>query len=856
MNKTLSSLIEQSDRFASLDIESKETTMEEYRFIIAQSLEDYFFTLYEKNIKVKNTKNSWVAWSIGITDNKPDSLDVDRLQVLEAGSTAVPDIDSDFSKNKRHLVKEHLIKRYGQDKVASVANLGLLKTKMVLRDVSRVLGYPYEVQDIISKTLDEEFGGGSQNVIKETVRQIIQIVADDQISYKYPKTKILVEQYPDIFESAQKIERSPRQFGMHAGAVVITPIPMSDCMPLRMQKGGSAGEGLITTQLDKNALEELGVLKADILGLVSLAIIEDCITLIYLKTGKKISLEKIPFDDQKTWDTISEGQTLGSFQICTSGIRNFCKQYKPRNINDLGAIGAIYRPGPLENGMDKTFVRRKWGHEEISYLKPAHKTKPILEDTLGIIAYQEQCMQIASAVAGYGPAEADILRKVISKSKKEAMQAERGKFVKGCMAVSHLTEQEGNELFDLIETFGRYGFNKSHSISYAVLAYQMMYLKVNYPLEFMTAWFNNKPLDKITAECIPEAARLGIKVAAPDINRSLVEFTYDEEKLEIVFGLARIKGCGMSASSAILNDRKINGPYGDLLELLRRVPTLNKKVIGIIAAAGGFQCMGYEREKVILHIEDLKGLLKRLDLIHERKLAHKEKINDIRKEFKTQIDDLIQQIELNQDELTKKKLEKELSSMRKRRDKAKESAIKKNSQYDEEITQINAEIVSLNDTMKGEDRLDDILKYEFEAIECHISAHPLDDPRILFMKKHLSHMIELDQLNSGHISDGEKVLFPCILKRAQQVIAKRSGKPMFVMTFEGRNTSTVSRSFGKKIEEMKNKMKPGEIYMIQGSWSNKYGIDIIHAKSLNNFFRTTFSDFSERHGINISDMLM
>jgi DNA-directed DNA polymerase III PolC len=855
MNKTLLELIKQSDRYSSLNEETKDALMEEYRFIIAQSLEGYFSTLAERNIKVSNTKNSLVAWAIGVTDDQPQSIETGRLQILEAGSTAVPDIDSDFSKHKRHLVKEHLIERYGQDRVASVANLGLLKTKVALRDVARALGYPYEVQDLISKTIDEEFMAGSQAVIKETVKQITQLVSDEQTSYKYPKTKLLVEQYPDIFDNATKIEGSPRQFGMHAAAVVITPIPMADCIPLRMQKKGG-GEGLVTTQLDKNALEDLGILKADILGLESLAIMEDCMTLIQTNQGKKVTLEDIPFDDKKTWDTISEGQTLGSFQICTSGIRNICKQYKPQNVSDLGAIIAIYRPGPLENGMDKTLIRRKRGTEEVSYLKPAHKTKPILEDTLGVIVYQEQCMQIASAVAGYNPAEADVLRKVISKSKKEAMQAERGKFVKGCITNSHLSEQESNELFDLIETFGRYGFNKSHSISYAVLGYQMMYLKVNYPLEFMTAWFNNKVLERITAECIPEAMRLGIKVAAPDINRSLVEFTYDEKQLEIVFGLARIKGCGDSASVAILTDRKQNGPYEDLIELLTRVPTLNKKVLGVIAAAGGFKNMGYDREKVILYIEDIKAALKRKDLVEERYQNHKNKVTDIRISFKTQIDDLIQQIELEQDEALKKKLTKELESVRKKRDKAKDSAIKKGSQYEEELTQISAEIESLNNKMKGEDSLDNILKYEFEAIECHISAHPLDDPRILFMKKHLPHMMELDQLIGGRYSDGEKVLFPCILKRANQTIAKRSGKPMFVMTFEGRNTKTDSRAFGKRIEELKNKMKAGEIYIIQGTWSNKYGVDIVHAKSLSNFFRTTFADFAQRKNIDISNMLM
>jgi DNA polymerase-3 subunit alpha len=638
---TLRDSITNSDRFKNLDKDTQEATLAEYHLIVAQSLDQYFLDLKGKNLTVKNIINSWVAWVIGITNESPNSIETERLTISEEGSSATPDIDSDFSKWKRHLVKEYIIKKYGQDRVASVGTLSLLKTKVVLKDVARALAYPYEVQDILSKTVDEEFGGGSQGIVKETVKQIIQLVTNDATSYKYPKTKELYEQYVDIFESAVKIEMSPRQCGMHAGAVVITPVPMTDCIPVRMQKSRVKGEeGLITTQLDKNALEELGALKADILGLESLGIMEDTLTLIEQKTGKKIKLTDIPFDDQKTWDTISEGETLGSFQICTPGIRNICKQYKPQSIDDLGAIIAIYRPGPLENGMDKEFITRKWNPSKVSYLKPAHKTEPILKDTKGIIVYQEQCMLISQAVAGYGPAEADVLRKVISKSKKEAMIAERGKFIRGCLTHSHLSDKEANDLFDLIETFGRYGFNKSHSISYAVLGYQMMYLKVNYTLEFITAWFNNKTLEKITTECIPEAKRLGLRIVAPDINRSLVKFTYDEIQKEIIFGLARIKGCGDVASQMILEDRKVGGPYSSIIELFERIPSLSKRPTEAITAAGGFSHMGYKRENILENMEELKALLKRKKAILERQIDHKQKAQKIRQEILAKFKDL------------------------------------------------------------------------------------------------------------------------------------------------------------------------------------------------------------------------
>lgn len=848
----LRELVLQSSRFQSLNTDIKEAVTEEIRIILVQGYGDYFLELKEKNIKTKNRPNSWVAWCLEITDEKPTTGDLDRLIVSESGSQAIPDVDSDFSKNKRNLVKEYLVQKYGKDRVASVGTLGLLKTKLVLKDVARAFGHDYPFMDGLAKTIDEEWNHGSQNVVKETVAQIVQAVSTDDGAARYPKTAQLVRNYPEIFDSAIQMEGLPRQWGMHAGAVVITPRPLTECLPVRLQKSKVKGEeGFVTTQLDKNALEELGALKADILGLASLEVLDQAFEYIEKTQGKKIKLNDIPFDDSKTWDAISRGDTLGSFQICTGGIRNICRQYQPRNISDLGAIIAIYRPGPLENHMDKTFINRKRGHEPTTYLKPEHKTKPILEDTRGIIIYQEQVMLIAQVVAGYKPADADVLRKVISKSKAAAMKAEREKFVKGCNLHSNLSDQEANYIFDLIESFGRYGFNKSHSISYAVLAYQMMYVKVNYPLEFMTAWVNNKPLDKITSECIPEAKKLGIKIVAPDINRSFSRFAFDKDTGEVIFGLSSIKNCGPSAAATIIQERKLNGPFKDFTDFVERT-NVNRSNIIALANAGAFRVLGHRADDIKIHIDDIKALIKKRNTIQERVEVHKEKVKILQKEFKNKIEEFEQVLNIDP---TNTKIQKELKLILAKRDKAKQSAIAKNQSYLAELTQLCDELEHLLNHTKGTETLDEIVTNEFEAIECYITYHPLDDKSLIFMKTYLDKMIELEDVTPEIISRGEPVLFPCIFKDGRESLTKKNMKPMYTMVFEGRTGRAVSRCFGNKITDMKSKLVPGEIYVIYGRF-NQYGLEIEKIKSLNNFFRTTFADYAERKGIDISDKLL
>ncbi len=560
-------------------------------FLIVQ---DYINWAKKQGISVGpgrgSAAGSLVAYATRITNIDPLEFNLLFERFLNPARVSMPDIDTDFSDVRRDEVIEYVRERYGADRVAQIATFGTMASKAAIKDVARVFGIPHKRAEEIAKLIPTKFGRPIP--LKEAVETV-------------PDLRAWMERDPEVkrvIEVAMRLEGLNRHASVHAAGVVIGEGPLTDLVPLMKESGG--GEKIIT-QYDMNSVEALGLLKMDFLGLRTLSFLEEAARIVKESKGDELDYDHLPLDDEKTFELLQRGETKGVFQLEGTGMTSTVRAFRPERIHDLIAILSLYRPGPMDN--IPTYLRRKHGKEPVTYTEFPHAEKylrPILEETYGIPVYQEQIMQIASAVAGYSLGEADLLRRAMGKKKVEEMKRHRERFIRGA-AERGIPEEEANRLFDMLEAFANYGFNKSHAAAYALIAYQTAYVKAHYPVEFMAALLTveRKNSDKV-AEYIRDARAMGIPVLPPDINRSGFDFRVVGE--EILFGLSAVKNVGEAAVQAILAERERGGPFASLGDFLKRLDLhlVNRRAVESLIKSGAFDAFG-ERGAMLAGLEEL-----------------------------------------------------------------------------------------------------------------------------------------------------------------------------------------------------------------------------------------------------------
>lgn len=530
---------------------------------------------------------SIVAYTLGITSIDPLQYGLLFERFLNPERVSMPDIDIDFCFERRGEVIEYVEEKYGKTNVAQIITFGRMMARQAVRDVGRALGWSYGEVDKIAKLIP----GGPGVTLKKALE------SNSQLRELSKQNKELQH----LLEIASRIEGMCRHASIHAAGVVISNQPLTDYVPLQRM-----GEGEIVTQFEMDTLQELGLLKMDFLGLRTLTVIEKTLQIIKNTRHQEIDLEKIPLNDEATFSLLSRGETTGVFQLESSGMKELLKRLNPSDIEDLIAILALYRPGPLGSGMIEDFINRKHGKVKIDY--PHSALAAILRETYGVIVYQEQVMRIAAELAGFTLGEADILRRAMGKKQPEVMKEQRAKFVEGALKRG-CSKEKAEEIFDLIEYFAGYGFNKSHSAAYALISYQTAYLKAHYPTEYLAAYLTSVANDnEKVAKFIGECKRLGIQVLLPDINESLANFTVVGEN-KIRFGLAAIKNVGDIAVEEILTRRR-EGKFLSIFDFVERVDSrvINKRVLESLVQAGAFDELHPHRAQLLASLEDISLL--------------------------------------------------------------------------------------------------------------------------------------------------------------------------------------------------------------------------------------------------------
>jgi DNA polymerase-3 subunit alpha len=515
---------------------------------------------------------SLVAYCMRITDVDPIDFDLIFERFLNPERVSLPDIDIDFCERRRGEVIEYVTRKYGRENVAQIITFGTMKAKAVVRDVGRVLEMPFGDVDKVAKQIPAALDMTLDKALEES-EPLRQMEQND------PKVK-------ELLSVARRLEGMTRHASVHAAGVVIAPKAITEYAPLYK---GARDE--IVTQWSMKEIERVGLLKMDFLGLSTLTLIFDCIEEIKRTTGETLDIDTVALDDARTYQIFQEGQTYGIFQFESSGMRDILRKAKPQRLDDLIALNALYRPGPLRSGMVDDFIARKQGKTEVRYELP--QLEPVLADTYGVIAYQEQVMRISNVVAGFTMGEADMLRKAMGKKNAEVMAKMRGKFVEGAKTLG-TNEKKAGHLFDLMEHFAGYGFNKSHSTAYAFLAYQTAYLKANYPWHFASALLtieaqNSEKLALYLGECRDR----GIPLLPPDINESQLRFTVEPDR-GVRFGLTAIKNVGEGAIASLLAVRRKQGRITSLAGLCEDLDLrlVNKRVFESLIKAGAFDSFG------------------------------------------------------------------------------------------------------------------------------------------------------------------------------------------------------------------------------------------------------------------------
>jgi DNA polymerase-3 subunit alpha len=574
---------------------------------------DFIKAAREKGIPVGpgrgSAAGSLVAYSLRITDIDPLKFDLLFERFLNPERVSMPDIDVDFCFERRGEVIEYVRQKYGRDSVGQIITFGTLKSRAAIKDVGRTLGFTPSETDYLAKLIPNH--PNFSLTVKEAIDRIPEVRElytprkDDPREVREKK-----ERYHQLLDYAMKLEGLSRHAGVHAAGVVIAPGPLDEYVPVCTQASrGAANNGVddsvVVTQYDMNALEHAGMLKMDFLGLTTLTVISDTLRGIRERTGSAPDLDALPLDDPETYRMLRAGRTVGVFQFESPLATDMLRSIRADRFDDLVASNALMRPGPLDAGMHRVYMRRKRGEEPVTYILP--ELEPVLESTYGVITYQEQVMRIAQILGGISLAEADVLRKAVGKKNAELIRAELGKFVEKCVARGY-DRQVIEEIASQIETFGRYGFNKSHAVAYSILTYHTAWLKAHHPADFMAALMSSqigdtdgvvKYINEARQLHVPGAAEPGLEILPPDINESGYKFTVVGQT-KIRFGLGAVRNVGRTAIDSILGARQKDGPFRSLFDLCERIDlrVCNKRVLEALIHAGAMDSLGGHRAQV------------------------------------------------------------------------------------------------------------------------------------------------------------------------------------------------------------------------------------------------------------------
>lgn len=722
-----------------------------------------------------------VAYLTEITNVDPIKYGLLFERFLNPDRLEMPDIDLDFADHRRNEVLEYITQKYGHDKVAGIITFGTMAARAAVRDSGRALGMVYADVDAIAKVVPVPVQG-RHIPLEKSVKDAPEL---KDVYESDPKAKRLLDM-------AMKLEGTVRHASQHASAFVITEKELPNYVPL--QQAQKEGVDQIT-QYSMYPVAELGLLKMDFLGLSNLTTIERALEIIEAVHHKKIDIFNLPLDDKKTFELLGRGETTGVFQLESSGMKRYIKELKPISVDDVAVMVALYRPGPLQ--FIDSFIRRRQGKEEIKY--PHEMTKNALEVTYAIPVYQEQVMQVAKDMASFTGGEADKLRKAMGKKIAKLMAEMKEKFLKGAQK-NGVSSKDAQSVFAMLEDFAAYGFNKSHAVCYAMIAYQTAYLKANYPECFMAALMTSDlgDIDRLAIE-ISEAERMGIKVMPPDINESFVDFGVVKETENIRFGLAAIKGIGESPARIIVRERKKNGPFKSLEDFIDRVTKtdvegsgertiLNKKILESLAKSGGLDNMG-ERQAIVSGMETITDRIK----------------------------------ETNKD--------------------------KKSAQIG-----LFGEVIS-GDIELGELKLPEVkpaeksqrLAWEKELLGIYLSEHPLKEMGAS-LKKFATHQI--DQLNLQ--MEGKRVKICGIITNIKK-INTRSGEPMLFVGIEDLSGKAEVLVFPKLLKENEEIWQNDGVIILSGKISTKDGEAKILADKAEKYDPEKAKDITEETIVTVSD---
>ena len=686
---------------------------------------------------------SLVCYVLGITNLCPIEYNLVFERFLNPDRISMPDIDLDFADSRRNEVLEYVQNKYGSDHVAQIITFGTMAARAAIRDVGRVLNYPYDYCDKLSKAVPPLMK------LKDALARSPELKA----LYAEPEAK-------RIIDYALKLEGVARHSSVHACGVLITKNPLTDHVPIQF---ASTSDKSLVSQYSLHPIEDLGLLKMDFLGLSNLTIIEAGIHIIENTRGIKVDIEKIPLDDAKTYRLFQEGETTGVFQFESSGMKRYLKELKPTQLEDIIAMVALYRPGPME--WIPNYISGKQGIKKLKYLHP--KLEPILNITYGVAIYQEQVMQIARDVAGFTMAEADVLRKAVGKKIVKLLAEQKEKFIDGCVK-NGLTVKLGEEIFSFIEPFAGYGFNRSHAACYAMVGYQTAYLKANYPVEFMAALLTSdqQDTDRIAIE-IEECRNMGLEIQQPDINESFENFTVvtsgtadnvitGENSKTIRFGLKAIKNVGEHIAETIIRERKAHGPFKSLTEVLERIDDkdLNKKSLESLIKSGGFDSLG-ERGQLLANVDVM---------LNFHKEANQRKINRQVSLFAS----------INTTELESIKLSPAPAASKK-----------------------------------------DILAWEKELLGLYITEHPFAEFRNLVT----SCVTPLQSLQANMAN--HEIVIAGVITTIKKILTRKNESMLFVKIEDGSVIEVIV--FPKLLQETMTMWQEGKIILCQGTLSDKDG---------------------------------
>ena len=569
----------------------------ELKVIIEMKFSGYFLIVQDfikeaRKLEVRvgpgrgSAAGSAVAYCLSITGLDPIRYNLLFERFLNPQRVSMPDMDIDFDDDGRQKVIDYVVEKYGKEQVAQIVTFSTMAAKSAIRDVGRVLEHPLSEVDYIAKLVPLKPKTQLADILNKELEVLKNEFSSDEMSQiiKLRDIKGGKDHAAEILSLAERLEGSVRNTGIHAAGIIIAPDPIDKIIPVCTSKETQ----LLVTQFEGSLVEEAGMLKMDFLGLRTLSILNDTLKLIEDSTGEQLDLDTIPLEDDLTFDLFQKGEMVGIFQFESDGMQKYLRDLKPENIEDLVAMNALYRPGPMDN--IPSFIKRKMGLEKVEYPHP--KLEELLKPTYGILVYQEQIMQTAQIMAGYTLASADMLRRAMGKKKHEEMQRHRLLFVEGAMKQG-VDESKAEEIFELMARFADYGFNRSHAAAYSILAFQTAYLKAHYPLQFMSAVLTHNKNDITKLEFyLQEAKRMGIQVLGPDINESGLNFTVTKEN-RIRFGMSALKGVGEGPVQDILSERKASGPFTNIFNITSRLNlrSINKKSLEALVLGGGLDSL-------------------------------------------------------------------------------------------------------------------------------------------------------------------------------------------------------------------------------------------------------------------------